>query len=79
MDGGTISRQMSEVESEDLIISILKGADKPMMTREIEVQVAKGEAQCPDSAARFLNKLRFKGMIKGKLSIEDKGWLWWLE
>jgi len=72
-------RQMSEEEAEKRIIQILQSAGEPLLTREIEEKTKEAEQQCPDSAVRFLNKLRFKGIIKGELSIERKGWIWWVE
>jgi hypothetical protein len=50
-----------------------------MTTREVEETVQKKGKQCPDSAVKFLTKMRYKGMIMGKLSVEHKGWIWWLD
>ena len=71
--------QLSEQDAEKLIVSLLVKANKPLTTREIEETVQGKGKRCPDSAVRFLSKMRYKDMIKGKLSIEHKGWLWWLE
>ena len=71
--------QLSELDAEKLIISLLGNADKPLTTREIEETVSGKGKQCPDSAVRFLAKMRYKGMIKGELSVEHKGWIWWIE
>ncbi len=71
--------QLSESEAEKLILSLLAQAGKPLKTREIEETVQGKGKQCPDSAVRFLSKMRYKGMIRGELSKEHKGWIWWLE
>ena len=70
-------RQLSESEAEELILSLLAQAEKPLKTRDIEESVRGRNKQCPDSAVRFLSKMRYKGMIMGKLSEEHKGWIWW--
>lgn len=71
--------QLSEPDAEKLIISLLGNADKPLTTREIEETVQGKGKQCPDSAVRFLAKMRYKGMIKGELSVKHKGWIWWMD
>ena len=72
-------KQLSESEAEGLILSLLHRAKKPLTTKEIEKNVQDQGKRCPDSAVRFLSKMRYKGMIRGELSIENKGWIWWLE
>ena len=74
-----VSKVLKEHQAEKLVLSMLKAAKKPLKTSEIEERTSAMGVSCPDSAARFLNKLRFKGVIKGKLSIDDKGWVWWTE
>ena len=70
---------MTESDAEKLILSLLGSAEKPLTTREIEKIVQGKGKQCPDSAVRFLTKMRYKEMIKGELSMEHKGWIWWIE
>ncbi len=70
---------LEEGDAEELIISVLGNAEGPMTTREVEETVQGKGKQCPDSAVKFLTKMRYKGMIMGKLSMEHKGWIWWLE
>jgi repressor of nif and glnA expression len=70
---------LAQDEAEDLILSVLGNAEGPLTTREIEEIVSGKGKQCPDSAVRFLTKMRYKGMIMGKLSMEHKGWIWWIE
>ena len=71
--------QLTESDAEKLIITLLSKAEGPLRTRDIEKKVQGKGKQCPDSAVRFLSKMRYKGMIKGELSIEHKGWIWWRE
>lgn len=71
--------QLSDSDAEEFIISLLSNADKPLTTREIEESVQGKGKQCPDSAVRFLAKMRYKGMIKGELSVQHKGWIWWMD
>lgn len=71
--------KLTESDAEKFIMSLLSKASEPLTTREIEKTVQGQDKRCPDSAVRFLTKMRFKGMIKGELSIEHKGWIWWIE
>lgn len=72
-------KKLTEPDAEKLILSLLGRVKKPLTTREIEKIVQDQGKRCPDSAVRFLTKMRYKGMIRGELSIEHKGWIWWLE
>jgi len=72
-------RRLSEDEAVQLILSILKAAGKPMTTREIEEETRKRLVQCPDKTPVFLNRLRLKGLVKGRLSAEHRAWIWWIE
>jgi hypothetical protein len=72
-------RSLSEEEAIDLILLILKTAEKPLTTREIEAETQKKLVQCPDKTPVFLNRLRLKDVIKGELSSERRGWIWWIE
>lgn len=72
-------RRLSEDEAIQLILSILKASEKPMTTREIEEETRKHMVSCPDKTPVFLNRLRLRGIIKGQLSIERRGWIWWVE
>ena len=72
-------RSLSEEEAIELILSILNAAGKPLTTREIEEQTQKKLVQCPDKTPVFLNRLRLKGIVKGELSPERRGWIWWIE
>jgi len=72
-------RSLSEEEAIEFILSILKAAGKPLTTREIEEEAQKRLVQCPDKTPVFLNRLRLKGIVKGELSPERRGWIWWIE
>jgi hypothetical protein len=71
-------RKLGEKEAVKLVTSILKEAGKPLTTREIEEQTRKRMAACPDTTPVFLNKLRLRGIIEGQLSVERRGWIWWI-
>ena len=70
---------LEEIDAEKMILSLLEDAENPLTTREIEETVQGKGKQCPDSAVRFLSKMRFKNMIKGELSLEHRGWIWWID
>jgi hypothetical protein len=71
--------KLTEEESYKLIMSILEKAGKPLTTRDVEGEIRKTLASCPDSLPVLLNRLRLKGLVKGKLSVEHRGWIWWIE
>ena len=70
--------KISKETAEEMILDILKEGG-PMTTIQIEEVFRSQNAECPDSAALFLNKMRLSGKINGELSIEHKGWLWWMD
>lgn len=35
--------------------------------------------RCPDDLIRTMNKYRREGLVKGKVSFEDGGWIWWAD
>ncbi len=72
-------KRLSEDEAVELTISILRRAGKPLTTREIETETRKRMVSCPDKTPVFLNRLRLKGIVKGKLSVEKRAWIWWIE
>lgn len=71
--------ETDENRSEQIMISIVKRAAKPMTTREIQEVARKALIQCPDSTVAFLNSLRIKGLVKGTFSKEKQSWIWWVE
>jgi len=72
-------RKLSEDEAVQLILSILKAAGKPMTTKKIEEETRKRLVQCPDKTPVFLNRLRLKGLLEGRLSTEHRAWIWWIK
>jgi len=82
MSGGLLLmslKKLSEKEAIESIVSLLKEAGKPLTTREIEEKTRKRMVSCPDKIPVFLNRLRLKGVVKGQLSAERRGWVWWIE
>ena len=71
--------KLTEEESFELILSVLKAAGKPLTTRDVDGDIRKRLVSCPDSLPVLLNKLRLRGLVKGQLSVEQKGWVWWIE
>jgi predicted transcriptional regulator len=72
-------RRLTEEESYELIMNILKRAGKPLTTRDVEGEIRKTLTSCPDTLPVLLNRLRMKGLVKGRLSAEHRGWIWWIE
>ncbi|NLU45524.1 MAG: hypothetical protein GXX87_01035 [Euryarchaeota archaeon] len=35
--------------------------------------------RCPDDMAKALNRLRRRGLIKGEVSADAGGWVWWTD
>jgi hypothetical protein len=64
-------------EHHQAIIQLLR--KKPLTTIELEAIFIKDGSQCPDDLARTLNIMRRKGLIKGEVSTERGGWVWWVE
>ncbi|UCG69744.1 MAG: hypothetical protein JSV09_01600 [Thermoplasmata archaeon] len=71
--------ELTKSDAEKLILHLLSNSERPLTTREIEETVQGQGKRCPDSAVKFLSKMRYKGMLKGELSMEHKGWIWWIE
>ena len=67
----------SKQDLEEWLIKLLQKSGK-MTTSQIKECADSDGLSCPDEPVRFLNKLKVKGIIKGQLSIEHKGWLWWV-
>ena len=71
-------KELSESETEEFIMDLLRN-NEHLTTRGIEEEASKRDLSCPDAIIRFLNKMKLKGLIKGKLSIEHRGWIWFME
>jgi hypothetical protein len=72
-------KELSGEEGGALIIKILKEAQRPLSTREIQQETQKRLVRCPDSTIVFLNRLRLKGVINGERRKEMRGWVWWID
>jgi len=72
-------RQLEGDEAVQLILDVLRKAGGPLTTREVQAETEKRLVRCPDSTVVFLNRLRSKGVIKGEMSKERRGWIWWIE
>jgi hypothetical protein len=35
--------------------------------------------RCPDDMAKTLNRLKREGLIKGMISMDMGGWIWWVD
>lgn len=71
-------RKMSREEGEEKIIKILKDKGR-MSSFEIDSIFKEREEECPDSLVVFLARMRRQGKIKGEVSRERKGWVWWTD
>jgi hypothetical protein len=72
-------RTLSVSEAETHIIELLKKSGHKMKTSDIYQISRERGVQCPDDTVKFLNKMRLEGKIQGEVSIEAKGWLWYLK
>ena len=68
----------SELIGPELIVSILREAEEPLTTRQLQAEVKKVVSFCLASSAIALNLMRIKGTIKGKRT-KDRKWVWWVE
>ena len=73
-----MSREMTQNEAEEFVLGLLRKKGV-MTTSEIEAAAMDGSVQCPDAVVRFLNRMKMKGLIGGKLSMEHRGWVWYLK
>ena len=71
--------ELSVDAGEALVISILKEKGKKLTTWELDREVRGRDSRCPDEIVRFLAKMKQKGLIKGEISQERRGWVWWAE
>ena len=53
--------------------------DQEMTTKEIQRALGPVVGQCPDEIVRELARMRRQGLIKGEVSQEKGGWVWWME
>ncbi len=69
---------LSESEAERFVIDLLRSHGQ-MTTKDIESDAREEGKRCPDETVLFLTKLRLRGKIKGEISREKRGWVWWVE
>ncbi|MEM3396336.1 MAG: hypothetical protein QW620_02685 [Thermoplasmata archaeon] len=68
---------LTEEEAEKIIVDFLARKGRAT-TREIEEEVQKTGKRCADESVKFLMKLKSKGRIRGEVSMEARGWVWYL-
>ena len=61
----------------ELLISILREAERPMTTRELHEESGKKIPNCASANVIILNLMRLRGSIKGKRT-KDRKWIWWV-
>jgi len=66
---------MTVQDAEAYVLSFLT-REGPMTTAEIDRAAADEGRRCPDQTVLFLTKMKRKGLIKGEVSLEKRGWLW---
>lgn len=69
------------MKSEEIIkyIWMVFGEDK-LSTREVELRLAElFDYHCPDDFAKTMTKLKTVGAVKGEVSMERGGWVWWVD
>jgi hypothetical protein len=59
------------------IKSILREANRPLTTKELQQEVHKRVDFCLLDGIVALNLMRVSGTIKGERT--DRGWVWWVE
>ena len=62
----------------ELIVSILREADKPLTTKQLQGEVKKVVPFCISDSIVALNLMRIRGTIKGKRT-EERNWVWWVD
>ena len=72
-----MEKEIGEDEAEEFVLDLIKN-HKRLTTSEVEEKMRGLGLKCTDGPARVLSKLKYKGTIKGKFSIKDRGWIWWI-
>ncbi len=66
-----------QIDAEPLIREVL--GDEKLTTREISARLeSRLGYRCPDDLAKTLTKLKSAGKVKGQVSIDAGGWIWWI-
>jgi hypothetical protein len=74
-----VERKKLDMDEAVRVVIELLDKEGPMTTVRIEERIMKRGEECPDTVVLFLSKLRLKGIIRGEVSEEHRGWLWWVE
>lgn len=54
--------------------------DDVLTTAEVEGRLdSMFNYRCPDDLAKTMTKFRKAGLVKGKVSMERGGWVWWVD
>ncbi len=71
-------REMTREEATSHVVGLLQqfGA---LTTRQFELMARSTGQRCPDGTVKFLMQLRLLGTICGGVSVEQRGWVWWLQ
>jgi hypothetical protein len=77
MPQGSGTAVMSDAEAEEFVMMVLR-KHGPMTTMQIESLASVEGRRCPDQTVLFLTKMKRKGLIRGEVSLERRGWLWQL-
>lgn len=72
-----MSESDEKIIGPELLVSILKKAQKPMTTRELYEESRKIIPDCASANVIILNVMRLRGTIKGER--RDRKWVWWVE
>lgn len=72
-----VPKVMDVSEAEQFVVDLLK-ARGPLTTMQVELAARRERKKCPDQTVLFLTKMKRKGLIKGEVSVERRGWLWWV-
>jgi len=54
--------------------------DQKLTTKEVEFRLAElFDYHCPDDFAKTMTKLKQMGLVKGEVSLDKGGWIWWVD
>jgi len=54
--------------------------DQRLTTKEVEFRLAElFDYHCPDDFAKTMTKLKQMGLVKGEVSLDKGGWIWWVD
>lgn len=73
--GAAAAKVMTAPEAEAVVLALLS-ENGPMTTMEVEKAAASSGRRCPDQTVLFLTKMRNRGLVRGEVSQERRGWLW---